>query len=68
MNGIVQAIAEFLGALKEGICFWRQKDAQKNTADVKAAAVAQDEVNAQDQARTAIAKQDVKATQQGLAE
>lgn len=61
IGAIFTAIARALGLIQ-------QRDSEKNAPDVKAAAVAQNEVNAQDGIKTHIANKDVTATRQDIAE
>jgi hypothetical protein len=59
--GIVKMIGTMLG-------IWQQRDTLKNAADVKAAAVAQQEQNAQDKSKQAIASGDLKEMRNEIAE
>jgi len=65
---IVELISNAFGAVKEFFGFQSKKLDLKNQAPVVAAAVAQDEVEARDKTRTAIANQNVKETRNELAE
>lgn len=61
----ISAIFTFLG---KATGLWAQRDAEKNAADVKAAAVASQEQNCVDQSTQAVAKKDITEIQKELAE
>ena len=63
-----EAIGNFFSALASGLGLIKQRDAEKNAADVKAAAVAGQEQKQADAATTAVAKADVKEIRNDLAE
>ncbi|GEM_PF-2391850 len=65
---IVGLIANALAAVKEFFGFQTKRLELKNSAPMQKAAAAQNEVNAAARARSAIAKQDVEATRNELAE
>lgn len=66
--GIIAAIANGLKFLAGLVGWGKQRDMEKNAADVRAAAIAQDEQNAQDRTRKAIAQKDVEEERRELAE
>lgn len=66
--GIVAAIANGLKFLAGLVGWGKQRDSEKNAADVRAAAVAQDEQSAQDRTRKAIAERDIDEERRELAE
>jgi hypothetical protein len=66
--GIITAIANGLKLLAGLVGWGKQRDSEKNAADVKAAAEAQDEQNAQDRTRKAIAHKDIDEERRELAE
>lgn len=63
--GTIAAIFSFLA---ESLGFLRQRDAEKNTATMQAAAAARQEQSKVDASTAAVAQQDVKEIQQELAE
>jgi hypothetical protein len=67
-NSIVSLVANALNAAKEFFGFQTKKLDLKNQADVKAAAVAQQEINAVDRAEAAVASADLKEVRHELAE
>lgn len=66
--GIIAAISNGLKFLAGLVGWGKQRDSEKNAADVKAAAEAQDEQNAQDRTRKAIAEKDIDEERRELAE
>jgi patatin-like phospholipase/acyl hydrolase len=65
---LVGLIKNFFGAIMSAVGLARQRDSEKNAPDVKAAAIAQDEQNAQDKTRKAIATKDIDEERRELAE
>lgn len=66
--GIITAIANAFKLLAGLVGWGAQRDSEKNAPDVKAAAEAQDEQNAQDKTRKAIATGDIAEERRELAE
>jgi hypothetical protein len=64
----VGLIKNFFRAIAEAVGFAKQRDSEKNAPDVRAAAQAQDEQNAQDRTRKAIAQKDIDEERRELAE
>jgi patatin-like phospholipase/acyl hydrolase len=64
----VGLIKSFFSAIAAGLGLAKQRDSEKNAPDVKAAAIAQDEQNAQDKTRKAIASKDIEEERRELAE
>jgi hypothetical protein len=63
-----QTIFNFLSAVASGLGLIKQRDAEKNAADVKASAIAGQEQKQDDAANTAVAKDDVAQIRNDLAE
>lgn len=68
MGGIIEAIGNLFGAIKSVFGFAEQRETEKNAPDVQAAAAAQNEQNAQDKTRAAIAGGDIDEERRELAE
>lgn len=66
--GILAAISNAFKFLAGVVGWGAQRDSDKNAPDVKTAAIAQDEQNAQDKTRKAIAEKDIEEERRELAE
>jgi hypothetical protein len=65
---MMDGFGQFFRAMAEMLCFWRQRDAEKNTPELQAAARARQEQARLDAAVKATAAQDVEKARQQLSE